>query len=423
MSRRRLLLGITGGIAAFKAPALVRLFQNQGVDVKVVATENALKFVTPLTLEAITGFPVYSRMFEKKENNYQHIELSRWGEALVVAPATANTIAKFATGVADDLLSTLFVALKCPVAIAPAMNDRMITDYTVAKNLQTLLDGGASIIRPGSGYLACGTEGPGRMAEPEEIADRVMMLFSEISALSGKRILVTAGATREHIDPVRFITNRSSGKMGYAVAEAFIKYGASVTLVTGACNLYPPPGAEVVRITSAEDMFREVTARSGDQDVIIKAAAVADYTPGTASEHKLKKSGDALTLELKRTRDILAELGRAKPEAQILIGFSAETRDHLANSVEKLKKKNLDMIVLNDVGAADSGFEVDTNRVMFISRADGAPAAGGAAEKNFVKEIGGVSVAVDATGLMSKHAIAGALARRVIGMLEARQNT
>ncbi len=416
MKEHNLLLGITGGIAAYKAPTLIRLFQQRNIRVKVVATENALKFVTPLTLEAITGFPVYDRMFEKQENNYQHIELSQWADALVVAPATANTIAKFATGVADDLLSTLYVAIKCPVVVAPAMNDSMLTDHTVGKNLNILRAEGASVVRPGTGYLACGTVGPGRMAEPEEIVERTMMYFSEISALGGKRVLVTAGATREYIDPVRFITNRSSGKMGYAVAEAFLKYGAAVTLVTGATSLYPPPGAEVVGITSAEDMYREVTAVSADQDIIVKAAAVADYTPADVSEQKLKKAEGGLTLNLKRTRDILGTLGKNKPESQILIGFSAETQNHIRNSVKKLKKKNLDMIVLNDVAACDSGFEVDTNRVMFIRKKTENDVS--ETGREYVKDVDGLHVAIDATPLMSKHAIAEKLVGKVIEMIE-----
>jgi len=417
MERRNLLLCITGGIAAYKAPFLIRLFQQNNLRVRTVATEHALEFVTAVTLEALSGFPVSSGLFDKKEHDYEHIELAKWADVMVVAPATANSIAKFAGGVADDLLSTLFVAFKNPVVLAPAMNDAMITDATVEENLRKLHEHGVRICQPVSGYLACGSEGPGRMADVESIVDAAMMCFSQRSVLEGRNVLVTAGATRERIDPVRFISNRSSGKMGYAVAEAFLKYGAQVTLVTGPSHIYPPPGAEVVRIESAREMHEAVTERSELQDIIIKAAAVADYTPAEAKDQKIKKSGDGLELRLERTPDILGSLGKRKRAGQILIGFSAETENHLKNSVRKLESKNLDMIVLNDVSSPDSGFQVDTNRVMFITPLDENADTTG----KEVRDIDGKLVELEATPLLSKHRVAEMIALKTIRIITEKQ--
>jgi len=418
MNERRLLLGITGGIAAYKTPYLIRLFRNEGVLVKTVVTPNALQFVTRVTLESLGGAPVACDMFEKNEHDYEHLELARWAQVMVVAPATANTLAKFAGGVADNLLSTIFVARKCPVVLAPAMNDNMMADHTVARNLKILRENGCAVCEPGTGALACGSTGPGRMAEPEIIFEKAMLCFRERSVLEGRRVLVTAGATRERLDPVRFITNRSTGRMGYAVAEAFLKYGAEVTLISGPSALYPPPGARFVQVESAREMHDAVMEVCDSQDVIVKAAAVADYTPERTEENKIKKGDGDLVLTLKRTADILGALGARKKKGQVLVGFSAETRDHLENSVAKLKKKNLDMIVLNDVAAADAGFGVDTNRVMFITAA-GKAEAGPGKGKIMIRETGGMRVACEATPLMSKHRVAEALVGKIMEMMEA----
>lgn len=414
---RRLLLGVTGGIAAYKVPLLIRLFKKQGMDVKVVATAHAFEFVTRVTLEALSGNPVCHDMFAERQDLFEHITLAKWADVMVVAPATANCIAKFAGGIADDLLSTTFVTVKRPVLIAPAMNDAMFTDGTTQKNLRLLRERGVRVCEPAAGQLACGAEGLGRMAEPEEIYERAMLLFADRALLAGKRVLVTAGATRERIDPVRFISNRSTGKMGYAVAEAFLNYGAEVTLVSGPTGLIPPPEAEFVAVESAAQMREAVMSRAARQDIIVKSAAVADYAPAEVSDSKIKKKKDELILKLVRTPDILGSLGKVKPAGQILIGFAAETDDHLENAVDKLKRKNLDMIVLNDVGASDAGFAVDTNRVMFVRPA-------GADEKPegwTVKEAGGRMIALKATSLLSKHAIADELVKRVLEILKKQQ--
>jgi phosphopantothenoylcysteine decarboxylase / phosphopantothenate---cysteine ligase len=410
---QRLLLGITGGIAAYKTPILIRLFKKQGVDVRVVATAHAFEFVTRVTLEALSGNPVLRDMFAERQNSFEHIELAKWAEVMVVAPATANIIAKFAGGIADDLLSTTFVTIKRPVLIAPAMNDAMFADYASQKNLRNLKQQGVLVCEPASGQLACGVEGTGRMAEPEEIFERAMLLFRDRSLLAGKKVLVTAGATRERIDPVRFISNRSSGKMGYAIAEAFLMYGAEVTLVSGPASLIPPPGADFVGIESAKEMHEAVMSRAARQDIIVKSAAVADYTPAEVSSSKIKKKKEGLLLELVRTPDILGALGASKQAGQILIGFAAETNDHLENAVDKMKRKNLDMIVLNDVSASDAGFAVETNRVLFVRplRADEKP------EGWKTMKVKGAGVLVKATPLLTKHAIADELVKQVLELI------
>ena len=415
----RLLLGVTGGIAAYKAPFLIRLFQKQGIEVKTVATAHAFQFVTRVTLEALTGHPVYHDMFAERQDTFGHIELAKWADLLVVAPATANSIAKFAGGVADDLLSTVFITLKCPVLIAPAMNSAMYVDAATQRNLRILRERGVNVCEPGTGELACGDTGTGRMAEPEEIFARAMLLIRDRTLLGGKKVLVTAGATRESIDPVRFISNRSTGKMGFAVAEAFARYGAEVTLVSGPASLIPPAGVDFVAVESAAEMNDAVVSRAPAQDIIVKSAAVADYAPVKKSDSKIKKSADGagLTLELARTPDILANLAAAKPKGQILVGFAAETDDHLSNAVDKLKRKSLDLIVLNDVRAKDTGFAADNNRVMFVRPAESLDDNTGWE----TKDIRGVRIAFKATPLMSKLAIADELAAIVAKMIAAKK--
>lgn len=413
MQERRLLLGITGGIAAYKAPFIIRLLQQNNVLVRTVVTEHALKFVTETTLESLTGFPVAMGLFEKKEHNYEHIELAKWADVFVVAPATANAMAKFAGGVADDLLSTLFVAMKCPTVIAPAMNEAMFADVTVSSSLKKLRENGCVICGPDAGYLACGDYGAGRMAAPEEIAEAALLCFKTRTLLDGKKVLVTAGATREHIDPVRFITNRSSGKMGYAVAAAFAAAGADVTLVSGPTSLYPPYGVKLVKVGTAAQMYDTVMSMADSMSVIVKAAAVADYTPEKVADQKLKKSSGDMTLTLVRTKDILAELGTRKSKNQILVGFSAETENFVENAAKKLVRKNLDMIVLNDVSSTDAGFETDNNRVVFIRPAEKAKGD----ERSMVKEVDGRKLLIQATKLMSKNRVAAELVVKVLEML------
>ncbi|HOO56215.1 MAG TPA: bifunctional phosphopantothenoylcysteine decarboxylase/phosphopantothenate--cysteine ligase CoaBC [bacterium] len=411
---RRILLGITGGIAAYKSPFLLRLFQKLGMDVKVIVTDHALEFVTRLTLESLSGNPVYHGMYEERESDFGHIELSRWTDVLVVAPATANIIAKFANGVADDLLSTTYLTLKCPVVVAPAMNDAMYSDPVTQENLEKLRRMGVHIVEPESGWLACGASGTGRMAEPETICARTELLLRDISALEGKKVLVTAGATREAIDPVRFISNRSSGKMGYAVAGAFAVYGADVTLVSGPAGLTCPANVELVRVDSASDMCEAVLSRADESDIIVKAAAVADFTPETVNDSKIKKQGDGMVLRLKRTSDILATLAERKKEGQILVGFAAETDDHVLNAAGKLKKKKLDMIVLNDVRAVDAGFAVDTNRVVLIR-----PYNDDAGEAGWkVKEVDGGRYGILELPLMTKLEVADKIVKVVTGIVK-----
>ncbi len=412
---RNILIGITGGISAYKTPYLIRNLQQHGHIIKAVATENALRFVTPETLETLTGHTVYRDLFAPK-TGIDHIELSRWADLLVVAPATANSIAKFANGIADDLLSTLYLTLKCNIVMAPAMNHSMYADDATRRNIHTLRSRGVRFVEPTGGYLACGDIGPGRMAEPDIIAEAASLQLVEQSPLSGRKILITAGATREPIDPVRFISNRSSGKMGYAVAEAFIRYGAHVTLVTGPSHQCPPYRATIIPVTTAAEMFDAVTAHAPHSDIIVKCAAVADYTPPVTSDRKLKKTDDDLTLQLTRTRDILRTLGENKLPGQILIGFAAETDNHLANSVAKLKRKNLDMIVLNDVLAKNTGFASDDNRVMFVRPATSTDHDSGAASIQF-REVDDIRIRVEATPVMSKTAIAGLLVHQVLDMM------
>jgi phosphopantothenoylcysteine decarboxylase/phosphopantothenate--cysteine ligase len=346
---------------------LLRLLQKQGARVRVVMTENAKWFVGPTTFEALTGHPVCSDLFQDKGGgSIGHIELAQEADAVVVAPATANIIAKMAGGIADDALSTFLLAAVAPVIVCPAMNTHMYENRATQRNLRVLKEDGRFIVDPACGEMACGTVGAGRLPEPDEILDRVCHFLTP-KDLAGKRVLVTAGPTREYIDPVRYISNPSSGKMGYAIARAAEYRGGEVTLVSGPSGLASPHGVETVRVASAQEMAREVFERMDGVHIIIKSAAVSDYRPVEAADHKIKKGAETMTLTLEKNTDILLELGSRK-KGQVLVGFAAETRDLTENARSKLERKNLDMIVGNLVGQPGTGFGVDTNRVTFFFR-------------------------------------------------------
>jgi phosphopantothenoylcysteine decarboxylase/phosphopantothenate--cysteine ligase len=369
-------LGVTGGIGAYKAVEVARLLQKRGHRVKAVMTRSARRFVGPLTFEAITREPVITSQFAPGLNaEIEHIALASSMDLLLVAPATANIIGKFAHGIADDFLSALYLATRAPVLIAPAMNTNMWEHDAVRANVEALGARGVRFVDPGSGYLACGWIGKGRLAEPEAIVDAADSLLGQRSSMVGRRVLVTAGPTLEDLDPVRFIGNRSSGRMGFAIAREAQSRGAHVVLVCGPTSLEPPAVAEVVRVRSARDMHSAVLARAGDVDAVIMSAAVADYTPaGGASAQKIEKGG-GLTLTLERTPDILADLGarRGDRRTPLLVGFAAETGDPIARATSKLHAKRLDLIVANDVSSPGSGFDVETNQVTLLSAAGAEP--------------------------------------------------
>jgi len=362
------LLGITGGIAAYKSPLLVRLLVKAGMDVHVVMTRNAARFVTPLTLATLSGNPVWEDMWEERHQpSVEHISLADRADVAVIAPATANIIGKIAGGIADDMLTTVLMALTCPLLICPSMNINMYRNPIMQGNLQKLKDVGHRILDPDAGYLACGYTGEGRLPEPECIAEAVGRMLGPRDC-AGIRILVTAGPTEEPLDPVRFITNRSSGKMGVAVAERAAARGADVTLVAGPLKVSPPARVRHVPVRTAQEMLDRVMEDFPEADVVVKAAAVADFRPAVMNAAKAKKENIGSSLTLVRNPDILATLGRIRRDDQILVGFAAETSDILQNARSKLKKKNLDMLVLNDVGREGAGFDCDTNIVRFIHR-------------------------------------------------------
>ena len=367
---KTVLLGVTGGIACYKSANLASALVKQGANVQVVMTRNATEFIGPHTFESLTGNRVSVDTFDR---NYQfqveHIALADQADLVLVAPATANVLAKLAHGLADDMLTTTILACNCPKIAAPAMNTKMYENPVTQDNLDTLRKYGWEIVEPASGRLACGAVGKGKMPEPEDLLECVIHALSHEKDMTGLRVLVTAGPTREALDPVRYLTNHSTGKMGYAIAKAAAARGASVTLVSGPVNLKKPPYMEVVDILSAQDMFEAVTSRAPDQDIIIKAAAVADYRPASVAEDKIKKSGtDAdLSLPLSRTSDILGWLGEHRVPGQFLCGFSMETRDMVENSKKKLEKKHIDLIAANNLKQAGAGFGVDTNVLTLIS--------------------------------------------------------
>lgn len=367
-----IVLGITGGIAAYKAPLLVRLFKKAGAEVYCTTTSHALEFVTPLTLETVSGNKVYSELFStQNDHTTEHISLKDWADAVVVAPATANCIGKFANGIADDALSTLLVSCsRKPVFLCPAMNNDMWQCDAVQSNITRLTEMGVNFIGPASGELACGTEGIGRMVEPEEIFRTVWTALSKPKDFKGKRAIITAGPTYEKIDAVRFIGNYSSGKMGFALAEELADRGAEVELITGPTSLKTDrPNIHRTDIESAQEMYDAATRLFPNADIAILSAAVADYRPAQQADIKLKKQGDSgMTLELVQTPDILATLGKMKQDYQTLIGFALETNNELEHAKLKLKKKNLDFIVLNSLQDPGAGFQTPTNKITIIDR-------------------------------------------------------
>jgi len=357
---KRVLLGITAGIAAYKGAELVRGLRRAGAEVQVVLTAAATAFVTPLTLQALSGRPVRSSLLDPgEESGMDHIALARWADWIVVAPATANFLARLAHGFADDLLAALCLATTAPITVAPAMNQRMWEAAVTQANLAQLRARGVQVVGPGTGAQACGEEGPGRMAEPEEILDSLAQALSP-GPCAGMHFLVTAGPTREPIDPVRYLSNRSSGRMGYAIAAAAAEAGATVTLVSGPVSLDTPPGVQRVSVETAEEMRREVMARATGCDVVVAVAAVADYRPATPSPRKIKREGGPLTLTLEPTSDIVAEVARLEPRP-FLVGFAAETHDLEASATAKLRAKRLDLVAANWVGREGLGFESEEN--------------------------------------------------------------
>lgn len=366
----RVTVGVSGGIAAYKAAELVRALQRQALEVHVVMTDAATRFVQPLTFAALTGHRVITSLWDEDADAsgspMEHIDEAQWTEALVIAPATAGILAKFAHGIADDFLTTMYLATKAPVLVAPAMNVNMWEHPATQANLEILRQRGVRVVDPGTGDLACGMVGAGRMAEPETIAEAVLSMLGHRHDLAGETVLVTAGGTREALDPVRFLGNRSSGKMGYALAEAAHARGAKVILVSGPSALYPPANCEVMRVTTAEEMREAVLARMDESSIVIKAAAVADYRPVVVSEQKLKRTGPIM-LELAPTEDILAEVVRRRHPGQLIIGFAAETENIAENGRAKLLRKGADAIVVNDVAGANVGIDADTNAATFLT--------------------------------------------------------
>ena len=366
---KTVLLGVTGGIAAYKAAALASSLIKQHAAVEVVMTRNATQFITPLTFEQLTGRKVMVDTFDRNfVHQVEHISLAQRTDLVLIAPATANICAKLAHGLADDMLTTTVLACRCPKLIAPAMNTNMYENPVTQDNLDTLRRYGWEVITPASGRLACGAVGPGKLPEPEDLLQYVLRQLALPHDLSGKRILISAGPTQEALDPVRYLTNHSTGKMGYALARMAMLRGAEVTLVSGPVSIAPPPFIRLIPIVSARDMFEAITANAADADYIFMAAAVADYTPARYVDDKIKKHDGDLSIPLQRTKDILAYLGEHRSDNQIICGFSMETRDMLENSRAKLQKKKVDMICANNLKVPGAGFGVDTNVITMITK-------------------------------------------------------
>ena len=391
-------MGITGSIAAYKAAVLCRLLVRAGAEVRVVMTELAKQFITPLTMATLSKHPVAVEFFDPENGAWNsHVSLSEWADCLLIAPATANTMAKMAHGVADNLLLTTWLSSRGRVVVAPAMDLDMYAHTATQANLDALRRMGVAVVEPAEGELASGLTGKGRMAEPEEIVRFLEELFAEKKkSLSGRRFVVTAGATVEPIDPVRFISNRSTGKMGYAIAAALRDRGADVVLVSGRASVEPPEGVEVRRAESAEQMYHAAVEAFAEADGGVMCAAVADYTPAEVADRKIKKSDDDMSIRLKRTRDIAAELGRTKG-SRVLVGFALETDHERENAVQKLRRKNFDFVVLNSLRDEGAGFGVDTNRVTFVA-ADGE----------------------EQLPLMSKAEVAGRIAERIEALINSK---
>lgn len=369
---KNILLGVTGGIAAYKIANLASMLKKQGANVKVIMTENACQFITPMTFETLTAQKVYTDTFDRNfEFKVDHIELGKWADVFLIAPATANVIGKLANGIADDMLTTTALAMRCPIVVSPAMNTTMFENKVVKHNIMKLRTYGMDIIMPASGHLACGDSGAGKMPEPEMLLEYIKRAVYNKKDLVGKKVCVSAGPTREAIDPVRYISNNSTGKMGVEIAKMAAYRGAKVSLIMGPSNVFVPDFISRIDIKSAEDMYEEIMKISDSQDIIIKAAAVADYTPANYSDEKIKKKDGDLSIELSRTKDILKELGERKennPKKQFICGFSMETENMEENSKNKLAKKNADMIVANNVKVEGAGFGTDTNVVTIFTK-------------------------------------------------------
>ena len=368
-TRNNIALGVCGGIAAYKAVEVLRGLQRAGCVVRVAMTKRACEFVQPLTFRALSGSHVVVDDYAPDNPDpIAHITFSQTADLLIVAPATANMIAKFANGVADDFLSSTYLACHAPVLIAPAMNTTMLEHPATQRNLERLRADGVHFVEPDAGEMACGTIGPGRLSEPERIVAAALEILKGSQDLAGERFLITVGATREEIDPVRFISNRSSGRMGFALAEAALQRGGEVTLVVGNTTVNPPAGAKVVRALSAEEMSRAVEQEMSNHSVFIGAAAIADYRPAQRAEQKIKKTEDQITLTLERTPDVLSQVAASRANGMLVIGFAAETENVLENARDKLQRKNLDAVVANDVTRKDSGFDSATNAITIITK-------------------------------------------------------
>jgi phosphopantothenoylcysteine decarboxylase / phosphopantothenate---cysteine ligase len=368
LSGKKILIGITGSIAAYKIPLLVRQLVKEGADVKIVMTPASVSFVSPLTLSTLSRNPVLTDLFD--ENTWaNHVALGRWADLMIIAPLSCNTLSKMASAQCDNLLLAVYLSATCPVMVAPAMDEDMWMHPATKDNLKRLAEHGCAILDVGYGELASGLNGPGRMAEPEGIASALRQFFEKSGQLKGKKALVTAGPTYESIDPVRFIGNHSSGKMGYALADELAGRGAEVTLVSGPVSLTPKNSkVEIVQVTTAAEMHNACLSRAENYDIAIMAAAVADYTPAVVAGQKIKKGGEDLSLILKKTKDILAELGNKKKDRQVLVGFALETDDGVSQAAKKLKEKNADLIVLNSLKDEGAGFGLDTNKVTLFYR-------------------------------------------------------
>ncbi len=365
---KTVVLGVTGSIAAYKMANAASLLVKLGAEVHVIMTANAVHFINPITFESLTKHKCLVDTFDRNfQFHVAHVSLAKQADVFLVAPASANIIGKMANGIADDMLSTTILAAKCPVLVSPAMNTNMYENKVVQDNLSKLQRFGITVIPPETGRLACRDVGAGKLPKEEILVDYVLREIAKEKDLSGKRILVTAGPTRESIDPVRFITNHSTGKMGYAIAKNAMLRGAEVTLVSGPVEIAPPPFVDVVEVESANEMFEAVTAESGQSDIVVMAAAVADYTPTETAEHKIKKTDGDMSVALKRTKDILAYLGENKRQGQVLCGFSMETEQVLENSKKKLLKKHADMIAANSLRETGAGFGTDTNHLTLIT--------------------------------------------------------
>lgn len=373
LENKKIVLGVTGSIAAYKACILARLLIKKGAEVQVVMTPSAKEFITPLTLATLTQNPVVSEFFDRRDGSWHsHVSLGLWADAMLVAPASASTIGKMANGIADNMLVTTYLSMKAPVFVAPAMDLDMYAHPSTQANLQKLQSYGNHIIEPGTGFLASKLEGKGRMEEPEKIVEVLEQYFAKQQKLAGKKVLITAGPTYEKIDPVRFIGNYSSGKMGFALAGVCAEQGAEVTLICGPVMLQTShPNIKRIDVESAQQMYEAATKHFPKTDIAILCAAVADFTPKTTADKKIKRKGDDLTIKLQPTQDIAAALGAQKKKKQVLVGFALETDNELKNAKDKMERKNLDLIVLNSLQDKGAGFRVDTNKVTIIDRHNG----------------------------------------------------